>query len=99
MYILQGGYSTFFSEHRDRCFPQNYVEMNAKEHEFACEREMGRLKQRTKLSRAQTYAFGTQHMNESPTAPNRYNNDGMMSMISDDQLDSQRVHARRMASY
>lgn len=69
MYILEGGYSTFFSQHRSLCYPQNYVEMNAKEHEFACERGLGKVKQRSKLNRAQTYAFGqlSPEMEDSPT--------------------------------
>ncbi|KAJ5815377.1 hypothetical protein N7474_007154 [Penicillium riverlandense] len=69
LYILDGGYSAFFAEHRALCFPQNYVEMSAKEHEFACERGLGKVKQRSKLNRAQTFAFG-QHspqMEDSPT--------------------------------
>ena len=74
LYILDGGYSSFFGEHRERCFPQSYVEMGAKEHEFACERGLGKVKQRSKLVRAQTFAFG-QHsspqMEDSPTAPSR----------------------------
>ena len=72
VYILDGGYSSFFAEHRERCFPQNYVEMDAKEHAYTCEREMGRLRQnRAKLSRAQTFAFGQHQMDDSPTAPAR----------------------------
>ncbi|GMG12077.1 unnamed protein product [Aspergillus oryzae] len=68
MYILDGGYSSFFSDHRTLCFPQNYVEMSAKEHEFACERGLGKVKQRSKLSRAQTFAFGqSPQMEDSPT--------------------------------
>lgn len=67
LYILDGGYSGFFTEHPCRCYPQAYVEMDAAEHAFTCEREMGRLKQTRKgLHRAQTFAFG-QH-NESPSA-------------------------------
>jgi M-phase inducer tyrosine phosphatase len=72
-YILDGGYSAFFNEYRSRCFPQNYVEMDAQEHVRACEMGLGRVKQRSKLSRAQTFAFG-QHspsMEDSPTAPGR----------------------------
>ncbi|PMD31391.1 Rhodanese-like protein [Hyaloscypha variabilis F] len=72
VYILDGGYSSFFSEHRSRCFPQNYVEMDAKEHAYTCEREMGRLRQTRKLSRAQTFAFGQQgQIDDSPTGPAR----------------------------
>ncbi|CAK7210513.1 m-phase inducer phosphatase [Sporothrix bragantina] len=59
LYILDGGYSGFFGEHPCRCYPQAYVEMDAAEHAFACERGMGRLKQTRKgLHRAQTFAFG-----------------------------------------
>ncbi|KAI9789865.1 MAG: cell division cycle- protein [Piccolia ochrophora] len=74
MYILDGGYSTFFANHRNRCMPQCYVEMGAEEHAETCEREMGKLR-RKKLSRAQTFAFGQQseQMSESPTAPGRAN--------------------------
>ena len=70
LYILDGGYSSFFAEHRSLCFPQNYVEMNADGHEFACERGLGKVKQRSKLHRAQTFAFGQQsspQMEDSPT--------------------------------
>ncbi|KAK3393471.1 hypothetical protein B0H63DRAFT_18253 [Podospora didyma] len=74
VYILEGGYSGFFTTHRDRCFPQAYVEMNAAEHVNTCEREMGRLRQnRRGLGRAQTFAFGQQSrtIQDSPTAPGR----------------------------
>lgn len=74
VYILEGGYSGFFTEHRDRCYPQAYVEMNAAEHVNTCEREMGRLRQnRRGLGRAQTFAFGQQDRSpqDSPTAPGR----------------------------
>lgn len=69
LYILEGGYSAFFSEHRTLCYPQNYVEMSAKEHEYACERGLGKVKQRSKLNRAQTFAFGQEspQMEDSPT--------------------------------
>lgn len=72
IYVLDGGYHSFYKTHPMRCFPQNYVEMSAKEHEFACERGMGKLKQqRIKLNRAQTFAFGqhaTCSMEDSPTS-------------------------------
>ncbi|KAL2016906.1 hypothetical protein VTK56DRAFT_2867 [Thermocarpiscus australiensis] len=61
VYILEGGYCAFFTEHRERCFPQGYVEMNDALHVNTCEREMGRLRQnhRKGLGRAQTFAaFG-----------------------------------------
>ncbi|KIX03727.1 uncharacterized protein Z518_07280 [Rhinocladiella mackenziei CBS 650.93] len=72
-YILDGGYSTFFKDYRSRCYPQNYVEMDAKEHVLDCERGLGKVKQRSKLVRAQTFAFG-QHspsIDSSPTAMGR----------------------------
>lgn len=101
VYILDGGYSGFFAEHQSRCFPQNYVEMDAKEHAYTCEREMGRLRQnRQKLSRAQTFAFGSHQIDESPTAPNRSNRNDMMMLGSmSPQNNLERVNARRMASY
>ncbi|KAF2157906.1 Rhodanese-like protein [Myriangium duriaei CBS 260.36] len=70
MYILDGGYSQFFKQNRTKCFPQNYVEMEHKDHERACEKGMGKLKQRAKLGRAQTFAFGQQscQMEDSPTS-------------------------------
>jgi M-phase inducer tyrosine phosphatase len=102
VYILDGGYSGFFSEHRDRCFPQNYVEMDAKEHAFTCEREMGRLRQnRGKLSRAQTFAFGQYgQMDDSPTAPHRQSRANDTMMLDSSPIPGEnRVHTRRMASY
>ncbi|PBP27713.1 rhodanese-like domain-containing protein [Diplocarpon rosae] len=110
VYILDGGYSTFFSEHASRCYPQNYVEMDAKEHAYTCEREMGRLRQnRTKLGRAQTFAFGTHQIDDSPTAPNRSRSNagedlmmaGMDSspMFASPVLGYDRGLSRRMVTY
>jgi M-phase inducer tyrosine phosphatase len=73
LYILDGGYSAFFKGHPTRCFPQSYVEMDSKEHESACERGLHKIRQRNKLSRAQTFAtFGRRPVEESPTAENRF---------------------------
>lgn len=75
IYILDGGYSQFFSQHPAKCFPQNYVEMNDQQHEQACEQGMAKVKgQRQKLFRNQTFAFGQNHdeiMDDSPTAGGR----------------------------
>ena len=76
MYILDGGYSKFFAQHRSKCYPQNYVEMNDRRHEQACERGMAglKVKQRQKLFRHQTFAFGQgahDELEESPTAHGR----------------------------
>ncbi|KAK5235484.1 m-phase inducer phosphatase [Exophiala xenobiotica] len=82
VYILDGGYSTFFKDYRARCFPQNYVEMDAKEHVLDCERGLGKVKQRSKLVRAQTFAFG-QHspsIDSSPTAMGRSRLDSDMGL-------------------
>lgn len=103
VYILDGGYSTFFSQHQERCFPQSYVEMDAKEHAYTCEREMGRLRQnRSKLSRAQTFAFGSHgQIEESPTAPSRRSTAGTDSIMMDIGASPclNYGHARRMVSY
>ncbi|KFA51080.1 hypothetical protein S40293_10262 [Stachybotrys chartarum IBT 40293] len=60
VYILDGGYSAFFAAHRGRCFPATYVEMSDAKHKRTCEREMGRLKSRKGVFRAQTFAFDSQ---------------------------------------
>lgn len=103
VYILEGGYSQFFSQHPIRCFPQNYVEMDAKEHAYTCEREMGRLRQnRSKLGRAQTFAFGQGQYDDSPTAPNRSKTTSGMDLMmldSSPMLGIDRGHTRRMVSY
>ena len=99
MYILDGGYSTFFANHKPRCSPQNYVEMGDKKHESACEKGMGRVKQqRAKLSRAQTFAFG-QH--DSPTTSGRQCDGTMngMDITIDSPNDSRRLLSRRMVSF
>ncbi|GKZ53980.1 cell division cycle-protein [Aspergillus niger] len=104
MYILEGGYSAFFAEHRTLCYPQNYVEMSAKEHEFACERGLGKVKQRSKLNRAQTFAFG-QHspqMEDSPTGRCRNNPGDRNRFLGSPFAESPasgRFSGRRMLSY
>ena len=109
VYILDGGYSAFFTEHQSRCFPQNYVAMDNQEHVYTCEREMGKLKQnRGKLGRAQTFAFGSSGCDDSPTAPSRSRTTSgggvdllMMDTMSMSPMPSSfdRGHARRMVSY
>lgn len=103
VYILEGGYSMFFEEFRSRCYPQNYVEMSSKEHSDKCERELGKLRQRTKLNRAQTFAFGQREELSSPTQPGRPRDDsvmsGMMGGLEDAFGSPPRLHAKRMASY
>lgn len=103
VYILDGGYSGFFDEHRGRCYPQQYVEMSDEAHQRTCEREMGRLKSRKGLSRAQTFAaFGQRetYVDESPTAPARPSIRHLpIAMIGNSPILGERSHARRMASY
>jgi hypothetical protein len=102
VYILDGGYSSFYYANSTRCYPQNYLRMDAKEHEQSCERGLNKLKQRTKLNRAQTFAFG-QHscqMEDSPTAIGRSRSGGIFTLGGDDATAFGRVGAsRRMASY
>lgn len=92
VYILDGGYSSFFQNHRARCFPQNYVLMDDAAHESACERGLGKLKGRQKLSRAQTFAFGQSCQMED--SPSRTMADIVMALDTPG-----RLSARRMASY
>lgn len=91
VYILDGGYSTFFSEHPAFCFPQNYVEMDDAQHAHTCERLMGKLRKNTrnKLSRAATYAFGSSSgVDESPTAPSRAGRTGSSDLMMMDMTTS-----------
>ncbi|KAI1103927.1 hypothetical protein F4804DRAFT_213286 [Jackrogersella minutella] len=104
VYILDGGYSEFFIEHRDRCHPQAYVAMGAEEHANTCEREMGKLQQRRKgLGRAKTFAFGYRDsmVDASPTASARCHehDDNVMMIGNSPILGNSRSPARRMASY
>ncbi|KAF1963297.1 Rhodanese-like protein [Byssothecium circinans] len=102
VYILDGGYSSFFASHRERCFPQQYLRMDAEEHQDKCERGMDKLRQRSKLSRAQTFAVGQRcsfegSFDESPTAVGRSRSG---SNTLSDALSIGRIGTtRRMASY
>ena len=104
VYILDGGYSSFFDDHRFRCFPQNYVEMAAKEYENACEQGLGKIKQqRAKLCRAKTFAFGQQNqsIDDSPTGASRQCRNLMMGMDIEANANSgaRQFISRRMLSY
>jgi M-phase inducer tyrosine phosphatase len=102
VYILEGGYSAFFGQHRVRCYPPEYVEMSDANHQRTCEREMGRLKSRKGLSRAQTFAFGQREpcVDESPTGPSRPSSrQTSMSLLGQSPLLGDRLPSRRMASY
>lgn len=101
VYILDGGYSSFYESHRSRCEPQSYLRMDAEEHQDSCERGMNKLRQRSKLNRAQTFAFGQQSclMEDSPTAVGR-SKSGSVAMLGNDTFNVGRIGAtRRMASY
>jgi M-phase inducer tyrosine phosphatase len=102
VYILEGGYSSFFSEHRGRCYPPAYVEMSDEKHQRTCEREMGRLKARKGLGRSQTFAFGQREpcVNDSPTASGRPSSrQSPVDMLGYSPILGDRAHTRRMASY
>lgn len=75
VYILEGGYQNFFDEHKDRCYPQAYIEMNDAGHINTCEREMDRIRNhrpgRKQIGRAATFAFGEQDIDNSPTTAPR----------------------------
>ena len=79
--------------------------MSAKEHAHACERGLGRIKQgRAKLSRAQTFAFGSRQetLEESPTAAGRQSFASVavtLDIAIGPREDLKRQLSRRMASY
>jgi hypothetical protein len=58
IYILQGGYSGFFTHHKERCEPQNYVAMQDERHKATCAREMRNFGKNTKLIRTQSFTYG-----------------------------------------
>lgn len=59
VYILDGGFHGFFHSHEHLCLG-SYVEMEAKEHQIACEKGMAAVKsKRGKLGRSHTYAGET----------------------------------------
>ncbi|GAO18124.1 uncharacterized protein UV8b_02916 [Ustilaginoidea virens] len=102
VYILDGGYSGFFAEHRGRCYPPDYVEMSDEKHQRTCEREMGRLKARKGLGRSQTFAYGEKDpcVHDSPTAPSRPSSrHTALSMLAHSPIQVDRSQTRRMASY
>ncbi|KAF2747192.1 Rhodanese-like protein [Sporormia fimetaria CBS 119925] len=101
VYILDGGYSKFYESNSTRCFPQSYLPMNADEHRSACERGMNKLRQRSKLNRAQTFAFGqSPQMEDSPTAAGRSKSSTSLMLGQGDSLNVGRIGAtRRTASY
>lgn len=100
VYILHGGYSSFYESYKSRCFPQNYLRMESEEHERACEAGLHKLKQRAKLGRAQTFAFGEGcDMEDSPTAPSRSRSTGSALEAMHDPNMGHRGRTHRMASY
>jgi hypothetical protein len=59
IYILQGGYSGFFTHHKQRCEPQSYVAMQDERHKTTCAREMARnFGKNARLTRTQSFTYG-----------------------------------------
>jgi hypothetical protein len=71
--------------------------MDSKEHEQACERGLNKIRQRSKLSRAQTFAFGEQ-LGKIQESPSRHST-GTPNGHDVDMLSDRLPQARRMASY
>ncbi|RPA79546.1 Rhodanese-like protein [Ascobolus immersus RN42] len=88
VYILEGGYSSFFKEHKEHCYPQKYVEMNDVSHKQTCEKEMGKFRRNTKFARAQTFHFGSvaNTDNGSPSVARRVPVEGAISKIGGPKL-------------
>ncbi|GEQ71327.1 hypothetical protein JCM33374_g5009 [Metschnikowia sp. JCM 33374] len=53
--VLERGYRGFFDKFRNFCEPQGYVEMNDNNHKRACEIEMSKILQASKLTRAKSF--------------------------------------------
>lgn len=60
--ILEGGYKKFYDKFKHvHCDPQEYVEMKDINHQKACEMEMNKVRQASRLTRAKSYnQFGQQ---------------------------------------
>src|SRR5205814_8233133 len=58
IYILQGGYSGFFRNYKERCEPQSYVAMQDERHKTTCAREMRNFGKNQKLIRTQSFTYG-----------------------------------------
>ncbi|KAH8155133.1 uncharacterized protein LAJ45_00142 [Morchella importuna] len=102
VYILEGGYCSFFNQYRVRCEPEQYVQMKDSSHLQTCEREMAKLQQkRGKISRTQSFTFGAkQVLDGSPSFGKRSSggcsrdSEGLLSFNS-----KSRGDPRRMASF
>jgi len=105
VYILDGGYSSFFHEYRDRCEPQQYIEMNDASHRQACEKEMGKFRRNTKFGRTQSFTFGAHHHDNVESSPSanfgkRPTGGGCSKEGTESTFNSrQRSETRRMVSY
>jgi hypothetical protein len=75
--------------------------MDAKEHEQACERGLNKIRQRSKLSRAQTFAFGQERerMGKILESPSRCSQASPQGLHDADMVFNKHPLARRMASY
>lgn len=78
LYILDGGYNSFFESHRDCCEPPGYVEMGKEGFEQDRERGLALMKKkratgrnmskRSGLERSQTFTFGSMDMMDEESA-------------------------------
>lgn len=55
IYILDGGYNSFFNAYPERCVPQAYIQMTHPVHQRVCEEELHRLRGATKPSKVSTF--------------------------------------------
>ncbi|CAA90849.1 protein tyrosine phosphatase (M phase inducer) Cdc25 [Schizosaccharomyces pombe] len=73
VYILHGGYKSFYENHKNRCDPINYVPMNDASHVMTCTKAMNNFKRNATFMRTKSYTFGqsvlaSPDVNDSPTA-------------------------------
>ncbi|PVZ96743.1 hypothetical protein BB558_000833 [Smittium angustum] len=52
IYVMQGGYSTFFINHKNNCYPQNYVQMNDSNFATDCKKLFGKFERQFKRSKS-----------------------------------------------
>lgn len=74
IYIMEGGYSKFFDNHKTRCEPQDYVLMNDERFKVDCEREMTKFRNTHKMggrskSMFNPSSFGMPTIEDSDNSP------------------------------
>ncbi|ODQ81642.1 hypothetical protein BABINDRAFT_6316 [Babjeviella inositovora NRRL Y-12698] len=72
--ILEGGYKSFYTKYKHKCYPQNYIEMDHPEFTDLCKENLNCFRKDIKkkpLARAQTYHFSEPFLSEQQVPSHR----------------------------